>query len=100
MNYSQNYNEWRVIVINSKDLRPVLLDMANSITKNELWDWLKNFELKKGTTYGFCRSKNIIKIKNDLKLKKFHNERIFSYCMKQMKFISVNDFDKWNNNKK
>ena len=27
MNYSQNYNEWRVIVINSKDLRPVLLDM-------------------------------------------------------------------------
>jgi hypothetical protein len=103
MNYSQNYNDWRIIVVGNQDLRPLLLGFANSITNNNLWGWIKVYNAPKGYTFCNCKNKNISKIKNNLKKNKQTlkinciNHNTFNYCMKQMQLIALGGFDNWNN---
>ena len=102
MNYSNNYNEWRIIVVGETDIRPILLGFADSISKNNLWDWIKLYNVPKGYTFCSCKNKNLLKIKNYLKKNKkilkinSINHNIFNYCMRQMKLIAQNGFDNWN----
>ena len=41
MNYPNDTNEWRLIKVYGVDFRPDLLDMAQTITRLNLWDWMK-----------------------------------------------------------
>jgi hypothetical protein len=101
MDYSNNYNEWRVIVIGQSDIRPLLLTIANAISHHKLWEWVKNYKLDRGFNYNSCKNKNITKIKVYIKnINKIFNNisgSVFNYCMKQMYIISVNGFENWNN---
>jgi len=41
-NYPQNTNEWRLVKIYGMDFRSNLLDMAQTTTRLDLWNWFKN----------------------------------------------------------
>ena len=40
MNYPNDPHEWRLIKVYETDFRPSLLDMAQTITRLGLWDWV------------------------------------------------------------
>ena len=83
---------WKTIMIYGSDFTPELKMMADTITKLELWEWLRNYSDK----VDLCGL--LIKI-----LRKFlmlpqnnHSGATFAYAMRQMEFIAKNGFDKWN----
>ena len=100
MTYPPNIYDWRIIIHGEEDLRPKLLDIANAITKAKKWKWLKKISPPKNQNYGYWRDTNIFAIEKNMTFGKTHNAQTFNYCMKQMKYIAINGFDKWNNPRK
>lgn len=97
MKYPNNIYDWRIIIVGEQDLRPKLLDIANAISTAKKWDWIKKISPPKNQNYGFWRDTNIFEIEKHMVYTKSHTASSFNYCMKQMKIIAKNGFDKWNN---
>ena len=86
---------WKTIMIYGSDFTPELKMMADTITKLELWEWLRNYSPDKGKGFMWSSDKNIKKISNALPQNN-HSGATFAYAMRQMEFIAKNGFDKWN----
>ena len=86
---------WKTIMIYGSDFTPELKIMADTITKLELWEWLRNYSPDKGRGFMWSSDKNIKKISNALPQNN-HSGATFAYAMRQMEFIAKNGFDKWN----
>ena len=95
MKYPQDIAKWRKITVYDEDFRPELIDMANAISKSELWDWMKNESCPEGQGYMYWGHKNISIIENNLTYNP-HSGASFGYCMRQMQFIAKNGFEEWN----
>ena len=95
INYPRNITSWKYVSVYGMDFRPSLLDMANTITKLDLWNWLKNESPPKDSGYTFWDHPNKKKISDGLESND-HSGATFGYCMRQMQFIAKHGFDKWN----
>ena len=94
--YPQNTNEWRLVEVYGQDFRSNLLDMAQTATRLNLWNWFKNESPPQGEGYQFWDHENINKVSGGLKNNN-HSGATFGYCMRQMQFIAKNGFETWNN---
>ena len=95
INYPRNITSWKYVSVYGMDFRPCLLDMANTTTKLDLWDWFKNESPPNDTGYTYWSHPNIKKISDGLEVNE-HSGATFGYCMRQMQFIAKHGFDKWN----
>ena len=86
---------WKTITVYGSDFTPELKMMADTITKLELWEWLRNYSPDKGKGFMWSSDKNIKKISNALPQNN-HSGATFAYAMRQMEFIAKNGFDEWN----
>ena len=89
-----NINEWPLIKVYDTDFRPELKDMADTVTRLELWDWLRNEKPPENTGYTYWNHENIRKINNGL-TNDTHSGATFGYAMRCMQYISENGFDSW-----
>jgi len=94
-NYPQNTNEWRLVKVYGMDFRSNLLDMAQTTTRLNLWNWFKNESPPKNDGYQFWCHENVNKISDGLN-NNDHSGATFGYCMRQMQFIAKNGFETWN----
>lgn len=89
--FPRDYNSWPRVEVYGADFRSCLLDMATTITKLELWDWLKNYNPPEDKGFMFCGELNVTKISNGLQYNS-HSGATFSYCMRCMEYIAKNGF--------
>ena len=90
--YPQNINLWPKVTVYGCDFRSNLLDMADTITRLELWEWLKNYTPDEGSGFMYSRHTNITKISNGLE-NNDHSGATFAYCLRCMESIAKNGFD-------
>ena len=95
MNYPTDINEWRLIKVYGVDFRPDLLDMAQTITRLNLWDWMKNSDPPETQGYMWWQHRNVESISSGLKNNQ-HSGATFGYCMRQMQRIAKEGFQSWN----
>ena len=81
------------ITVYEADFRSCLKDMADTITRLDLWDWFHNSP-PMSTGYIYWDHENKNKISNGLKNNQ-HSGATFAYCMRQMQAIANKGFDKW-----
>ena len=93
-NYPQNTNEWRLVKVYGMDFRSNLLDMAQTTTRLNLWNWFKNESPPDNDGYMFWGHENVNKISDGLE-KNDHSGATFGYCMRQMQFIAKNGFEEY-----
>lgn len=99
---------WPVVKIYGNDFRSELLDMYNTITRLNLWDWFKNVEPPKCGGYMFWNiciknidtgdfemitHPNITKIAENVTRK--YTNCTLSFAMNCMKKIAKNGFENW-----
>lgn len=89
--FPKDYNLWPRIEVYGADFRSCLLDMATTISKLELWDWLKNYSPPENKGFMFCGESNVTKISNSLQ-DNSHSGATFGYCMRCMEYIAKNGF--------
>jgi hypothetical protein len=94
-NYPQNTNEWRLVKIYGMDFRSNLLDMAQTTTRLDLWNWFKNESPPENKGYCFWDHENVNKISDGLE-NNDHSGSTFGYCMRQIQSIAKNGFETWN----
>ena len=95
MNYPNDPNEWRLIKVYGTDFRPDLLDMAQTITRLNLWDWMKTSDPPEMQGYMFWQHPNVESISRGLENDR-HSGATFGYCMRQMQRIAKEGFQSWN----
>ena len=95
MEFPQDISQWRNIVVYGEDFRPSLLDMANTVTRLNLWDWFKNESPPENKGYMFWSHQNCILISDGLKNNN-HSGATFAHCMRCMQGIAKEGFEKWN----
>ena len=93
MMYPSNPNDWPYFTVYGHDFRTELVNMANAITKLELWDWMKDDNPPKDTGYMFWGHENITKISNNVD--DGHSGATFGRALRIMQFIAKNGFDVW-----
>lgn len=86
--------EWPYIEVYGGDFRACLKDMADTVTRLELWDWFKNESPPDGKGYAWWDHPNINKISDGLQNNP-HTGATFAYCMRCMQAISKDGFDSW-----
>ena len=86
--------KWPYISVYGGDFRPCLKDMADTVTRLELWDWFKNESPPVDKGYSWWDHPNINKICNGLKDNP-HSGATFAYCMRCMQTIAKKGFDEW-----
>ena len=87
-------DDWKVIKVYNTDFRVSLQNMYNSITKNELWDWMKTFKPDEG--FMFTNHPNINIISDDV-YSDGHSGATFALAMRIMQDIAINGFSKYMN---
>ena len=92
MMYPANAKDWPEFLVYEYDFRTELVNMADAITKLELWDWMKDDNPPKDTGYMFWRHENIDKISNTI-VNNGHSGATFGYALRIMQFIAKNGFD-------
>ena len=92
-------DEWPYIKVYGSDFRPYLKDMADTVTRLELWDWFKNESPPNDKGYMYWRHSNIDKISNCLP-ENPHSGATFGFCMRCMQSIARDGFDEWNRKQK
>tara|TARA_X000000368_G_C22978814_1_gene688924 strand:+ start:506 stop:811 length:306 start_codon:yes stop_codon:yes gene_type:complete len=95
MNYPTDPNAWRLIKVYGTDFRPELLDMAQTITRLKLWNWLQTENPPGDSGYMFWGHPNVDKISKGLEDNQ-HSGATFGYCMRQMQRIAKEGFQGWN----
>ena len=91
-------DDWKVIKVYNTDFRVSLQNMYNSITKNELWDWMKTFKPDEGNGFMFTTHPNINIISDDVH-SDGHSGTTFALAMRIMQDIAINGFSKYMNPK-
>lgn len=86
--------EWPYIEVYGGDFRPSLKDMADTVSRLELWDWFKNESPPDGKGYSWWEHPNINKISNGLNNNQ-HSGATFAYCMRCMQAIAKEGFGEW-----
>ena len=81
------------VTVYEADFRSCLKDMADTITRLELWDWFHNSP-PMSTGYMYWDHENKNKISNGLKNNQ-HSGATFAYCMRQMQAIAKKGFNTW-----
>lgn len=94
ISYPDNANEWPLVKVYGQDFRPNLLDMAQTTTILNLWNWFKNESPPANAGYQFWGDENINKISDGLENNE-HSGATFGYCMRQMQFIAKNGFEEY-----
>ena len=89
-------NEWPLVTVYGSDFRPDLKDMADTVTRLELWDWFRNETPPENTGYTYWSHENVNKISNGLKDDR-HSGATFGYAMICMQYIAENGFESWKN---
>lgn len=89
--YPNNVDEWPEIKMYSSDFRQQLLNMANVITKYELWEWLEKFNPGEGG-FMFSTDDNVMKI--GMALNDGHSGASFAIAFRYMEKIAKEGFDK------
>ena len=95
MEYPQDITRWRMITVYDVDFRQCLLDMAQTTTRLELWDWFKNESPPNDKGYMYWGHPNVEKISDGL-TDNPHSGATFGYCMRQMQAIAKQGFENWN----
>lgn len=90
--YPSDINDWPKIRVYGNDFRQTLLNMANSINRSELWDWLKNYSPNSNEGFMFSNEPNINTISN-LVESDGHSGATFAYAMRCMECIAKNEFE-------
>jgi hypothetical protein len=93
--YPDNINEWHNVNVYGLDFRRNLLDMAQTTTRLNLWNWFKNESPPKNEGYHSWDHENVNKICEEL-YNNNHSGSTFGYCMYQMQIIARNGFETWN----
>lgn len=71
-----------------------LKDMSDTITKLELWDWLKIYSPPKDEGFMWSNHENINKISDGL-VHNDHSGSSFAFALRTMEFIAKKGFSKW-----
>ena len=95
MEYPQDITRWRMITVYDVDFRRCLVDMANVVTEENLWDWFKNESPPNDKGYMYWEHPNVDKIEKGLDDNP-HSGATFGYCMRQMQAIAKQGFENWN----
>ena len=85
-------SDYKFVEVYGTDFRPCVKDMADTVTRLELWDW---FRTDPPNGYMFCSHPNVDKISNGLE-NNVHSGATFAYCMRLMQAIAMQGFDEWN----
>lgn len=88
--------EWPYVSVYGSDFRGCLKEMADTVTRLELWDWFKNESPPVDKGYSWWDHPNINKISNGLPDNP-HSGATFGYCMRCMQAIAKDGFDEWRN---
>lgn len=75
------------------DFRRSLKDMADTVTRLELWGWFHE-EPPSNTGYTYWGHENVSKISDGLE-NNDHSGATFGYCMRQMQAIAAKGFNTW-----
>lgn len=87
-------NEWPLVKVYGSDFRSDLKDMADTVTRLELWEWFRTESPPEGQGYMFWGHDNVNKISSGLDDNR-HSGATFGYAMRCMQCIAKNGFDKW-----
>lgn len=90
--YPTDIDGWPEIMYCGSNFKESLLNMANAITKLELWDWLKVFTPEDDEGFMFCKNLNISKIENMVS-SDGHSGASFAIAMRCMECIAKEGFD-------
>tara|TARA_B110000444_G_C18724542_1_gene540179 strand:+ start:642 stop:950 length:309 start_codon:yes stop_codon:yes gene_type:complete len=71
-----------------------LKQMSDTITKLELWDWLKTYSPPKDQGFMWCNHENIDKISKGL-VHNDHSGSSFAFALRNMEFIAKKGFLAW-----
>jgi hypothetical protein len=94
-NSTPSFNQWKETRVYGRDFRPSLKQMADTIDRLELWDWLKNESPPKDTGYMFWGHENIDAISNGLENNQ-HSGATFAFALRCMQSIAKVGFENWN----
>tara|TARA_Y100000816_G_C25902877_1_gene470969 strand:+ start:244 stop:639 length:396 start_codon:yes stop_codon:yes gene_type:complete len=94
--YPSSIEEWPHIKVYGTDFRPMLQEMADTISRLELWDWFRNEDPPGGSGFMYWGHKNVSLISNNLPNNE-HSGATFGYAMRCMQSIAKNGFDEWKN---
>ena len=90
--YPDNIEDWPEFKIYDRDCRIDLLNLANSITRLKLWEWLKEFNPKKDEGFMFTNNNNLNMIASD-PVNSGHSGASFAYSMRIMEKIAKEGFN-------
>ena len=94
MNYPNSTDKWALYTVYGFDFRSELLDMAKTISKLNLWGWMRDINPPKEKGYMFWGDDNILAISNGLE-KNGHSGATFACCLRNMQFIAKNGYNAW-----
>ena len=92
--YPSSIEHWPLIKVYECDFRPMLIEMADTVTKLQLWDWFRNENPPGGSGYMFWGHTNVSQININLPNNE-HSGATFGYAMRCMQSIAKNGFDEW-----
>jgi hypothetical protein len=90
MDYPQNINEWPRVESYKKDFRPELLEMANAITRLELWEFFRQDTPPRQDGYFLWQHPNLANIGREIQTS--HSGATFAFSCRHMQYIAKNGF--------
>lgn len=87
-------NEWPPVKVYNCDFRSDLKDMADTVTRLELWEWFRTESPPEDKGYMYWGHDNVNKISSGLEDNR-HSGATFGYAMRCMQSIANNGFDEW-----
>ena len=91
--YPLDVNDWPKVQVYGSDFRTSLLNMANSITEKELWNWLKEYSPNENEGFMFSNHPNLNIIGNSkLVQSDGHSGATFAYAFRCMECIAKKGF--------
>ena len=88
--------EWPYVSVYGSDFRGCLKDMADTVTRLELWDWFRNESPPENMGYMYWGHDNVNKISSGLEDNR-HSGATFGYAMRCMQAIAKDGFESWKN---
>ena len=91
--YPLEVSGWPQVKIYGSDFRTSLLNMANSITESELWDWMKEYSPNANEGFMFSQHPNLRIIGNSKSVTSDgHSGATFAYSLRCMECIAKEGF--------
>ena len=88
-------DQWKDVKLLGVDFRTELKDMADTVTKLDLWDWFRYENPPPKSGYMFWSHENKRKISEGISCKG-HSGASFATAMRNMQYIAKFGFEKWN----